>query len=213
MLLLFYLAWRWSLRHAHGALKRRTIILVVALSAIAVVLLSGSVALLQSPSQRVIQAIEGHAVTVDYRLFLWKTGLKAFVDSPLLGIGLGQIRSWDEILPYWRFDPMATATKGLGAHNDFITYIAETGLIGMGCILALFWLTFRMGGAEFHRARTLESARAALMLWLPVCAILMRFFFGTHMFYSISGILTAFYFALLIKHSESGRNPLSYTTR
>jgi hypothetical protein len=70
-----------------------------------------------------------------------------------------------------------------------------------------------MGGAEFHRARTLESARAALMLWLPVCAILMRFFFGTHMFYSISGILTAFYFALLIKHSESGRNPLSYTTR
>jgi len=205
---LFYLVWRWSSKYSQGALKRRTIILVVALSAIAILLLSNSVPLLQSPSQRVIQAVEGRAMTVNYRLFLWKTGLNAFADSPILGIGLDQVRSWNEILPFWHLDPMAISTKGLGAHNDFITYIAETGLIGMAGLLTFFWLLVRMGGRLFFSATTRESARAILMLWLPVCAVIMRFFFGTHMFYSLSGILTALYVAFLIKYCES-RTPHS----
>lgn len=203
MIFLFYLTWRWSLRRGQERLKRRIILLLVGFSAVILVLLLGSVPLLEGPSQRVNQAIEGHAPTVEYRLFLWKTGLIAFEGAPVLGIGLGQVSSWDEIFPFWRFDPSSVATKGAGAHNDFITYLAETGMIGMGLILVLFWIIFRIGSKEFHRTQTTELARGALMVWLPVCAILMRFFFGTHMFYSISGILTAVYIALLIKYAQS----------
>jgi hypothetical protein len=39
-----------------------------------------------------------------------------------------------------------------------------------------------------------------MVIWMPVCAIMFRFFVGTHTFYSISGILTALYFGFLAKH-------------
>jgi O-antigen ligase len=139
-------------------------------------------------------------------MFLWRTGLRVFLDSPIIGIGLGQVGEWDQFLSFWRFDIASLATRGLGAHNDFITYIAETGLLGIAPLMWFLWRMFATGGQALRRVSRHDEAAKTMTLWIPVAAMVMGFFFRTHMFYSIAGILTSLYFAFWIKYYT----PLEY---
>lgn len=191
--------WRWAGRRHRPEIRRRMLLASVAMVLVAAIFLSGAIPFLAQPAGRIHRMLAGNSFTIHTRLFLWKIGFQAFLDSPLLGTGLGQVQRWDEFVPSWRFDPIAQHTRGLGAHNDSVTYLSETGILGILAVLWFLWQVVRMGRGPLNRASEPEEAARVLVLWIPAIAIVLRFFFGTHTFYSIAGILTALYFGLLAK--------------
>lgn len=69
------------------------------------------------------------------RLAHWNAGLRMFDDAPWLGVGIGNYGA-----SYGRY-PQAHWYEPLGhAHNVFINFLAETGVIGLTAFL-LFWLS------------------------------------------------------------------------
>jgi O-antigen ligase len=96
----------------------------------------------------------------------------------------------------------------LGAHNDFITYAAETGTIGL---LAVFWFLGLLLYAGYKRWKTRRDEvelATLLTLWIPCVSLAARFFFGTHMFYSLGGMMNALYFGMLVTHYQSPSSTL-----
>ena len=77
------------------------------------------------------------------RLEIWQRSLKSIAAQPLLGVGLGNyVTVLDE--------SAANAKKGASAHNLYLDFAAEIGVVGMLILLAMFanilytsWLVWR----------------------------------------------------------------------
>jgi tetratricopeptide (TPR) repeat protein len=67
------------------------------------------------------------------RPIVWKDSLNMVRDFPLFGVGLG---GWPEIFPHYQTGPW-NEYYFREAHNDYLQYITETGLLG---VLALIWV-------------------------------------------------------------------------
>ena len=65
--------------------------------------------------------------------------LRMVRDFPLFGVGLG---CWSEIFPQYRRPPWASRFSN-AAHNDYVQFAAETGLLGFGLLAWFFVLTGR----------------------------------------------------------------------
>lgn len=193
-----WLIWRWAIRTQAPTIKRRVLTVVVYCVIAASLFMFGSITVFEAPANRIVQAVEGRSNTIFIRLFLWKMGVHVFLDSPVLGIGLGQNSEWDKFIPLWHFDPMSRVSRGLGVHNDLITYAAETGILGL---MTLFWFFVRMmksGWRAYHSGLDRTELQLLLIVWVPCLAVFARFFYGTHTFYSLGGLFNCLYFGMLI---------------
>ncbi len=81
---------------------------------------------------------EIYSGTVWLRMSLWRASLIAFWENPLTGVGPGAFRYIETIYPVLRFDAARLYLHEASAHNLFLHYLAETGLIGTVALLALF---------------------------------------------------------------------------
>jgi O-antigen ligase len=86
------------------------------------------------------------------RLAHWQAGLRMFADHPWLGVGIGNYaaRYAEYQLPHWY--------AALGhAHNIFINFLAETGILGAAAFAAFWlgvpWLAWRAAARQQHPAR------------------------------------------------------------
>ncbi|MEJ5197969.1 MAG: O-antigen ligase family protein [Anaerolineae bacterium] len=90
------------------------------------------------------------------RVAHWQAGLAMFDDHPWLGVGIGNYAvAYERYAPPHWYEPLGHA------HNIYINFLAETGVIGAGMFGALWigmWLV------AWRRARTTSSYRAALAL-------------------------------------------------
>jgi putative inorganic carbon (HCO3(-)) transporter len=77
------------------------------------------------------------------RLAHWRAGWSMFEDRPWLGVGIGNYAaSYSRYaLPYW-YEPLGHA------HNVFVNFLAETGILGLGAFLG-FWLAVVWTAARY----------------------------------------------------------------
>lgn len=205
-------AWYWAGRNAEYVIRRRIFTLVAVTVGMIVVFLFGQIVLFEAASARVEQALEGRSNTIFIRLLLWKTGWMVFTESPILGSGLGQASRWSERFNFFHLDPASPRAGGLGVHNDAITYLAETGIIGTGLIFWLFWVVSRMCWKLLARSHRRADARQVLYLAAPIGAIIAHYFYSAYLFYSIGGMVVAFYFGMLTKlYMSKANNDLEVT--
>ncbi len=73
------------------------------------------------------------------RFMAWQGGANIIRDFPIVGIGLGD---WSEIFARYQPPPW-TELFFNEAHNDYIQWVAETGLIGASLLLWFVWATIR----------------------------------------------------------------------
>ncbi len=90
------------------------------------------------------------------RLAHWQAGIGMFEDHPWLGVGIGNfgVAYATYALPHW-YDPLGHA------HNVFINFLAETGVLGLGAF-GIFWLG--TGWLVWRLAVQQNSYRRALAL-------------------------------------------------
>lgn len=67
------------------------------------------------------------------RLLMWQATLKIALDHPLVGTGWGTFVAY---YPTYR-SPLENTTSGVAAHNDYLQFAAEGGVIAM---LLMFWI-------------------------------------------------------------------------
>ena len=90
------------------------------------------------------------------RLAHWQTGWKMFEDHPWTGVGIGNYGAeYEQYAPPHWYEPLGHA------HNIFINFMAETGILGLAAFL-LFWL----GALRFtwRSAEHLQGYPAALAI-------------------------------------------------
>jgi len=97
------------------------------------------------------------------RATVWNDTLRMISHFPLLGVGLG---SWPEIFPRYQSGPWSRFFFRQ-AHNDYLQFVAETGLIGL---IALVWFCHLVAVKSFRAWRHFSATERALFiaLWLSV---------------------------------------------
>ena len=93
------------------------------------------------------------------RINAWKAGLNMFASRPLCGVGAGVF----EVAYGKEYKPEGTPAKWMAPHSSYVQVLAETGLMGFVCFVALYYITFR----RLWQARKIaeRARRAAWREW------------------------------------------------
>ena len=106
--------------------------------------------------------------TVARRVHFWESGMKAFLDAPLFGHGIG---SYEHVMMRYRSPDYWVATSEdvtEHAHNELIETLAETGIIGVLAFCSLVILAVRSGVRSLKTLRQRER----LLVWGILCSLL-----------------------------------------
>lgn len=137
--------------------------------------------------------------TYRLRIVLWTEALEAFWQHPFMGIGPGNFRYIAEIMPSVRLDPYNYFVRGLSAHNLLLHYLAETGLIGVTALLALFISQFRLAGRSWREScARLNMDTATVLLTLSALLLLTTLFEAAWMWAEFS-LVAALLMALIAR--------------
>jgi len=206
MLVVMIAAWRWGSRRDQWLPRRRVIHLAFGGLGVAIIVVILAGPIFMHVYGRLL-GYERAAVTLNYRFFLWRTAWHAYLQNPIIGIGLGQAQLWDNLLPNVHLDPVGRMTVGLTVHNSFLGYLAETGSVG---IVALLWVFGRMLRSTSTLLRTHRADQIGhfVGLWGIVVIIIIRAFFEHDVFFSIAGAATVLFSGLAVRlGSETDRAP------
>lgn len=178
-------------------LALRKIGLLVAAGAIVLFALGGST--LEEFGFRFQQAIDSFSQpqgTIRLRLLLWSAALQGFASSPLTGIGLGNFRFIEEIVPAVKAESLWLYVKYSSPHNVILQYLAELGIFGAA---ALLWLGLRGVGTTrkaLRHAADSGSRGVSMALYGALLMFLLTLFFMRTWTFEQGGHLLAFLFAL-----------------
>ena len=81
--------------------------------------------------KQIPQSIFAQSDTVGLRFELWKYAIHLWQQKPILGIGTGMFVYLSDQSPVLR------GLKNLQAHNTYITYLAENGIVGLALFLII----------------------------------------------------------------------------
>jgi len=116
---------------------------------------SGMGAYVVGPSSTQIEITDDNFAALE-RLAHWQVGWRMFEEHPWIGVGIGNFApEYEHYAPAHWYEPLGHA------HNIFINFMAETGILGLAAFL-LFWLSaFRFA---WRSARLLPGFPAALAI-------------------------------------------------
>lgn len=152
-------------------------------------------------------------LSVQQRLFMWRSGLAMTRDHPWTGVGMGAMREMEK--RYRAPDaPLAPERRLSHLHNNVVQVAAELGLIGLGWWVAIWvmffwrgWRIYRHEKRPGHRSKAPTSSAQALIAGSLACvagflaAGLFEYNFGD------SEIVTLLYFVMalpfLVRRSET----------
>lgn len=84
-------------------------------------------------------SIGSDAYSWSTRLDAWRIVLQIIKADPILGLGFGNYHFYTPLIPIRGYFVQ------FNSHNQYIDLVAQTGLIGLGCILWFFWEVGKLG--------------------------------------------------------------------
>jgi O-antigen ligase len=137
------------------------------------------------------------------RVTLWKTALTAFWDHPLLGVGPGMFSRIYEVYSTIHLDPTYIWVRGKSAHNLLLHYLAETGLVGAGALLALFINQFRLARRAWLRVGKSQLCGAVQALYLAGFLLLLSTILEAGWMWGQMGFIAVFFLALIARQAAT----------
>jgi O-antigen ligase len=193
---------------------KRRIVRGVALILLVILLITIFVpSLFSTAFSRFSRLIDGRlGETIYLRATLWKAALIAFLDHPVLGIGAGSFRYVREMYPGLILDPVYFWVRGFSAHNLFLHYLAETGIIGVSMLVLLFWRTFALARTTWRRVvhqNSMKASRLAVSLALYAAGgmLLLSTFIDAGWMWGQTSYVFVFFTALIARHFVNTAEP------
>lgn len=169
-------------------------------AALILLVIAAIVAIPQTHVQgRVLQAkqdlmfyLDGNSSTsAGLRLELWRSGLAAFKEKPILGWGETGFHQKQELLvSELKLNPLILTYNHL--HNQYIEELAMRGLLGLGALLLLFVVSIKMFLKRLRSPDDKVRALAAAGVISVICMI--DFCFTQAMLRITSGVMVFVYF-------------------
>jgi len=139
------------------------------------------------------------------RITLWKTALAAFWDHPLLGVGPGMFRRISDVYTTIHLDPTFLWVRGKSAHNLFLHYLAETGLVGAAALLALFVNQLRLIRRRWVRVADPNRFGPTLALYLCGLLLLATTLLEAGWMWGQTGFIAVFFLAVIARQADRDR--------
>lgn len=141
--------------------------------------------------------------TIQLRLMLWEAAIQAFLSHPINGIGLGQFAILSE-----QFSAFGTSSifkenvGGLSAHNITLSYLSETGLVGLFGLF-LFYASFtKLASKTFNRAKTLQEIEIITALRTNLFFVVVSSVYAGAWFMGLNGAQFIIFLALMSAMSK-----------
>lgn len=115
-----------------GALKKRKLLLLAPLGAILAIHVFPSI------SQRLTPILDPNSfqyTSLGWRINLWMLSITYFLQHPLFGIGFGN----------YIFAQYEMMELYIGAHNDYLRILVETGIVGFSCFIWILLSLLKLG--------------------------------------------------------------------
>ncbi len=157
----------------------------------AILLLIGSVVFLGG-SDALLRGVTMDVAKEDFsngRLHFWSVAIKIFLNHPILGAGLDAFG-----VAFTKHDTWHGLFRVEQAHNEYLQILAETGIIGFGCIPAFIYLLFKKG------LRTVTNAGSGFRQNVAIGALAGCFGILIHSFFDfpLRTPSNGFFFLLLV---------------
>lgn len=101
----------------------------------------------------------------DPRFALWGRALELWAESPVFGIGIGQYGLYSEDA----FQVSGRTGTGFVAHNTFLSFLAETGVVGLSV-----WLLGLAGLALMVHKAQLFNRNVRWSIQIGICAVVLQ---------------------------------------
>lgn len=143
---------------------RLTAVAIVALAALALIAWLGAGKAIERFS-----LMRPGEVTIDRRFTMFQGAAHVFEDHPIKGAGLGAL-----VAVYPQYETFYDGKLVDHVHNDYMEILAETGILGGLCGLALLWILFREARTSYvaeqgHFSRALHAGAVT-----GLCGILLH---------------------------------------
>jgi O-antigen ligase len=150
--------------------KHRTGVAFLAFALIPILIYAPS-----SPIHRILTPDYGDQASTRIHLMVWKEGLNLVAAHPISGIGLGTF--WSTIERQNLFG----SNRGLLAHNTYLEYAAELGILGLLVYLGILISTYRLLERVKQKAAAVEdmfsyTAATGLQAGIPGFVVAAFFF-------------------------------------
>jgi O-antigen ligase len=180
-----------------GNRRIRRMFFWIGLAGASVVLVSGAFFLpLLERLSGAIDSLTSPRGTIALRVILWKAALKAFLSSPLTGIGIGNFHLIDQVVPEIRLEPVYYYIRGLSAHSLALHYLAETGILGLAALLNLAVQGIRRTGQIFKMTSDESDMQVSAGLLVGSIAFAHSLFYIGFWTWTQGGYFLAILFAL-----------------
>jgi len=153
------------LKLRHAVVPLIAVIIIVALTPAYVSRLS-TLMKIDSPGMRSADS------SIRERSTIYLSGIRIFLDHPLLGVGIGQA---PEYLPeYSNYSGHSRLHRKMGPHNMYLESLAETGVLGFAALMAMITLVIRRMWRlrQYWKIRNPEYAHTATSLLLAIAVFL-----------------------------------------
>jgi O-antigen ligase len=137
--------------------------------------------------------------TILLRFSLWKAAINGFLTSPFTGIGIGNFRMIDTILPNLKFDPVRYYITGMSFHNVFLQYLCETGIIGAAAFLWLVSSALFTSIKIIRRTIAAEELIPSMAVFIGVLVIFITTFYMRAWTWGQEGFVFAFVLSLVAR--------------
>jgi len=152
--LLFFFATLKARREQTGSILRIGRLIFVPLIVVSAAVLFLRQSLFEHAVERLeilVESLKNPQETILLRLVLAKAAIKGFLAHPIFGVGIGNFKIIDQVVPEMRMDPVWFYLRGMSAHNVVLHYLAETGIVGTVALLSVAWLGVRSAYRSFRR--------------------------------------------------------------
>jgi len=192
-----------SYRKAHRENKikpkqslRRVILFAAVLVSILLVFKSSFFTAAFGRYQLLLASLKEPQGTVALRLVLWSAAWKAFLTSPIIGIGIGNFRLVYQIIPEVAITELWKRVANMSAHNVFLQYLAETGIIGASALVALAWKGLSTSLRSARRSFDLKDIQVSIALIVTMFIFITTIFYMRDWTWGQTGYVMAFLFGL-----------------
>ncbi len=132
------------------------------------------------------------------RLIIWKSALAIARQNPLLGVGIGDVRTVLS-LHYEKIGEEKLAQERLNAHNQFLEILVENGIIGLLFFIVIFVVMVHISITDKN-----------LVYGIFISMILMFFLFET-VLYRLAGVSFFSLFSFLLIHVNDDKHKIPAT--